>query len=38
MEAERLALRSPDVTALGYQDVVADLRFLELDDQEPTHA
>ena len=38
MEAERLALRSPDVTALGYQDVVADLRFLELDDPEPTHA
>jgi hypothetical protein len=33
MEAERLARRSPDVSALSYQDVVADLRFLELDDE-----
>ena len=31
MEAERLARRSADVSLLGYQDVVADLQFLELD-------
>lgn len=34
MEAERLTRRSADVSALGYQDVVEDLRYLELDEED----
>jgi glutamate mutase epsilon subunit len=37
MEAERLSRRSADVTLLGYQDVVADLQFLELDAPQVVH-
>ena len=35
MEAERLSRRSADVSELGYQDVVDDLQFLELDAVDP---
>jgi methylaspartate mutase epsilon subunit len=36
MEAERLSLRSPDPSALSYQDVIDDLEFLELDAAAPS--
>ncbi|CAB4950369.1 unannotated protein [freshwater metagenome] len=35
MERERLSHRSADPSALGYQDVVDDLQFLELDTFDP---